>query len=197
MFVERGFTEWRHSWIFPLKFILPFIEVLRSDPGAQWSCTYLPSLFLKDGHFLWICLTKGTISVIRHEFGISLEARMSSHEVFPNTSEDVWRRSDNIFQCFLKLFFLITVFPYKWVNSDSTNILQHCLRIFLTFKKYYFLLGTVIHSQTLFLDQGTLFVPQLRLGISCQSICLLLGSINNDRTGSPAPWSKTLGAEWG
>lgn len=50
-------------------------------------------------------------SVIHHEFGISLEARMSFHAVFPNTSDGVWRRSDN--ECFLKFFFLITVFPFK------------------------------------------------------------------------------------
>ena len=49
-------------------------------------------------------------SVIHHEFGILLEARMSSHEVFPNTRDGVWRHSDN--ECFLKLF-LNNWFPFQ------------------------------------------------------------------------------------
>lgn len=39
----------------------------------------------------------------------------------------------------------------------------------------------VIHFQTFFLDQRSLFALLLRTGISCQSMCLLLGRLNDDK----------------
>lgn len=51
-----------------------------------------------------------------------------------------------------------------------------------------------------FLGSRDSFCPLLRPGISCQSMCLLLGSINNDKTRKPSSmiqdsWCRS--AEWG